>query len=315
MGENEADHRDKPGRVRSLDRGLHRLGVLAYFAIVAGIAISYALFALSRGTDVTVKPSAIPRAPLPPNRVELLVEPISIDAASGEGQVEVIPKLVGDLGVPFGNTSEATVPIRLTIDGAQPPTEEVSAGEVLAVSKPTVLLGNSASLTAFPFDSYTAHLYASAERTGSPRPIPIPVVLFPTPESVSGYDIAFSGVSAHGDSDSVPRPEMILDITRDDDVQAVTVLVGIISLVSAAVVLMLTTLVVLGKKANKIDGTIVMTAVIPFALILLREVIPDAPPVGVDYDIYVYYSSVIAAFLAFIVCVTEWLINRGSDRA
>jgi hypothetical protein len=313
MGEDEAPQRDAFRRVRLLDWVLHHLGVLAYFLILAVISVSYILFALSRGTDVALQPSAIPHAPLPPNRVDLLVEALAIDPASGQGEVEVIPKLVGDVGVPYGNTSRASVPIQLTIDGAAPPTEDISTGEVLPVTRSTILLGNSESITSFPFDSYNAHLFASAERTGAPSPTPIPVVIFPTPDGVSGYDIVFSGVSTGLPSTYGRNTEMRMDITRDDDVQAVTILVGSVSLASAAVLLILTTLVVLGRKANTIMGTVATTAIVPFALILFRDVIPDAPPVGVNYDIYVYYSSVVVAFLSFIVCVTHWLITRGSD--
>jgi hypothetical protein len=292
---------------------LHHLGVIAYFVLLAAILVSYVLFAFSRGNDVRILPSAMPHGPLPPNRVDLVVEPLAVNASSGEGEVEVLPRLVGDLGVPYGNTSQASVPIRLTIDGAAPPTEDVSADEVLAVTKPTILLGNSASITSFPFDSYNSRLFANAERTDGPSPTQIPVVFVPTPQGVSGYDIVFSGVSSSSPSASGQNAQLMMDITRDDDTQAVTVLVGVISLVSAAVVLLLTTLVVLGRKPNKIDGTVVMTAVIPFALILLRQVIPDAPPVGVDYDIYVYYSAVIVTFLSFIVCAWKWLTTRGSE--
>src|SRR5262249_43614333 len=144
-------------------------------------------------------------------------------------------------------------------------------------------------------------------------PTPIPVVFFPMPDGVSGYHLVFSGVSTRPASASGQNAELIMNVTRDDDVQAVTILIGIISLGSAAVVLIMATLVVLGRKPNKIDGTIVMAAIIPFALILLRDVIPDAPPVGVDFDVYVYYSSILVAFIAFIACATKWLTTRGSQ--
>ena len=313
MKQDEAAEQDESRGVRPVAWVLHHLGVLTYFAIVAAIFISYVVFAFSRASDVTIRPSAVPHGPLPPNRVELLVEPLTINAVSGEGEVEVVPRLVGDVGVPFGNTSEATVPIQLTIDGATPPTENVSAGEILSVTKPTILLGNSASIKSFPFDSYNARLLASAESTGGAGPTPIPVVFFPVRDGVAGYHLVFSGVATRPSAASGQNVELIMDITRDDDIQAVTMLVGIISLGSALVVLAMATLVVLGRKPNKIDGTIVMAAIIPFALILLRDVIPDAPPVGVDFDIYVYYSSVIVAFLSFIVCATKWLTTRGSS--
>jgi hypothetical protein len=286
---------------------LHHVGALIFFVVLAVIATSYTLFAFSRGNDVTVKPSAVPRAPLPPNRVELVVEPIELDPLSGTGEVEVIPKLVGDVGVPYGNTSQASVPMRLTIDGATPSTEDVPAGEVLAITRPTILLGNSASIDSFPFDSYNTHLFASAERTSGPSPTPIPVVFVPFPEGVSGYDAVFSGVSTGQGSGSGQNAQMVMDFTRDDDAIAVTIFVGIISVVSAAVVLFVAAAVALGRMDRKLGRTVVMATAATFSLIALRQVIPDAPHVGVDYDIFAYYSTVIAAFLSFIVCVIRWL--------
>jgi hypothetical protein len=72
-------------------------------------------------------------------------------------------------------------------------------------------------------------------------------------------------------------------------------------------------LVMLGRRPNTTSGTLVLFAVFPFALILLRQVVPNAPPVGVDYDVYVYYWTVIAAFLSFVGCAVKWLTTPGAE--
>jgi hypothetical protein len=100
---------------------------------------------------------------------------------------------------------------------------------------------------------------------------------------------------------------MVLDFTRDDDAIAVTIFVGLISVVSAAVVLFVAAAVALGRMDRKLGRTVVMATAATFSLIALRQVIPDAPHVGIDYDIFAYYSTVIAAFVSFIVCVIRWL--------
>jgi hypothetical protein len=290
-----------------------RRAAIIYLVVIVTIGLSYLLFGLSRGGDITIQPSAKPRPPLAASRIELFVTPSSIDAQLGQGTVQVVPRLFGAIGSPYGNTSRALVPIRLTIDGAEPPTQQIPAGDVLGVSQTTVLLENAGSLKAFPFDSYTSYLTASAERTDGATPRTIPVVIYPSEPGVPGFDITFTGAPPGQPAGRAQGSQVVMHVTRDDDVEAVTILVAGMMVLSALVVLGMSWLVMLGRRPNTTSGTLVLFAVFPFALILLRQVVPNAPPVGVDYDVYVYYWTVIAAFLSFVGCAVKWLTTPGSE--
>jgi hypothetical protein len=54
-------------------------------------------------------------------------------------------------------------------------------------------------------------------------------------------------------------------------------------------------------------------AALLFALPLLRNYMPNAPPIGAAIDVYVYLWVIVMAVLALVLIVLAWIRQRGAE--
>jgi len=295
-----------------MSRGL----AIGFFVVVVLFGVSYTAFALSRSSNIAAsKVQSIQRV-LPVSRVDLHINPVQIDALNGTMEIAVHPVLRGTIGTPIGSVSRATTSFTLFVDGAAVAEQKFVPGEYVEDFDAEVSLDTVHSVTSFPFDKYTGTIVATAATTATATAParPIPMFIRVEPPGVDGFTLTFS--SSRGAAERLAvgsgQAEVAVSIARDDNVRFVTVLVALVLVASALAVLAVGTVVVLGRRRVTVEMMAWM-AIFPFALIVLRDVVPGNPPSGVDFDIIAYYWTIALVFVVFITCVCRWLITRDEE--
>ncbi len=291
-----------------------RRWLTGFSAVVVVLASLYLVFAFARSSSVVVTQPGVEHPPS--SRIDLYVYSLNVDPENNNLHVELFPVPRGAVGSALGLTGRASETFQLFVDGAEPPERTIEAGSVIERSDATIGVSDVTPIVNFPFDSYGGLIEASAKlkepsATGSSN---IPVIVHPEPPGVAGYNMLFSsppGFSAPAALAS-GHWRTTLNVTRDDDVRLITILVGAILVCSALALLMVCTAIMSGRRKVSTD-MLAWMAIFPFALITIRGVIPGAPPVGVNFDVVAYYWPVSVAFLTLIATVVRWLATRGAE--
>jgi hypothetical protein len=306
------DSSDLPAEHSRLGRGL----AIGFLVVVVLLGVSYTTFALSRSSNIaTSKLQGLHRV-LPASRVELHINPVQIDVLNGTMEIAVHPVLRGTIGTPIGSVSRAATSFTLFIDGAPVAEQRITPGEFVEDFDTEVSLDEVRSVASFPFDEYSGTIVASAATTATVTAPskPIPIFIRIEPPGVDGFTVTFSSPSHTAETlaGGPGQEETAVSIRRDDNVRFVTALVALVLIASALAVLAVGTVVVLGRRRVTVEMMAWM-AIFPFALIVLRDVVPGNPPSGVDFDIIAYYWTIALVFVVFITCVCRWLITRDEE--
>jgi hypothetical protein len=306
------DAPDLPPEHPRLGRGL----AVGFFVVVALLGLSYVAFALTRSSNIAVSQDQKIQRVAPASGVELHINPIQIDVLNGTMEVAVHPELRGTIGTPIGSVSRATTSFTLFIDGATSPEQKFVPGEIVQDFDAVVSLDEVRSVTSFPFDQYSGTIVASADTTATAAAPskPIPLVIQVDPPGVDGFTLTFTSPRSTPETLAVGpgQEETTVSVARDDNVRFVTFLVALVLIASALAVLAVGSVVVLGRRRVTVEMMAWM-AIFPFALIVLRDVVPGNPPSGVAFDIIAYYWTIALVFFVFITCVCRWLITRDAD--
>jgi hypothetical protein len=156
-------------------------------------------------------------------------------------------------------------------------------------------------ISGYPVDHYTGRLSIGASKRGSETPQPVRVTAWPL---VSNWKIEISEASASpagvGLNIAVRRPTSL--IVMAFAFYAAMALIGLSGLT-------IDVLVFLGVRPLQPPMTGALAAMI-FSIPALRGIMPGAPPLGVDGDVFVLVWVELAVILGLTLFVTTWVSRR-----
>ncbi len=301
LGYNERDLHPEPRPITH--RGWMILGVVAVavLAVLGGIVYFYAAEGKSTingglqssdtpGLIVTIEPRSVVTS------TEQAVVHMSLDTASSG--------IIGDDGRMKANTRLLV----LTSLGAQ----EVKflAGDTIGqFDAPVGLDGEAAN---YPFDSHAGFVVVVADTymVGSDGTVVtvenVPVGLRGA-GSVNGWNTTMDIEPTVSES-----PMAVLTFDRAFSTQMFAILLLALSVVIALMSVVIGVLVMTNRR--RLEATMLSWgAALLFALPLLRNHLPNAPPVGSSIDIYVYLWVIVGAVAGLLMLVTSWARQQRAD--
>ena len=227
---------------------------------------------------------------------EVYIEPLSIDALNDAMQVRAYVSP----GISESKSDKTASDHDLTLLVSHDSTVEeikLPAGDHIASSSFEVDL-NEGSVTRYPFDSYVARLGVQLLDSKSSLRLPARVTTW---EGALGYNLRTT---------SRPGPE-------PDDIQLTTTITrngafalfalcaygAMVVLGGCAVVVGVLTFIDVRPPETSLIGSL---AAIAFALPVLRNALPGAPPLGVAADMWVFLWTELATVLALALVVFKW---------
>lgn len=230
------------------------------------------------------------------------VEPVGMEASTNRATIDLAftdqgSGLVDDQGRLLKSTRFAVA----SVDG----TQEVKfpAGEPLGRFETTI--GTDGEQAYYPLDRHegnfiiTADTYerASDGSLTSTGDIPLGIQ---AKGSVSGWDV----VQAYPEA-MTSGPIGSLVFKRAFSTKAFAIVLLLLTILLSAASLVIGILVFTNRRRAEV-GLMSWAAALIFALPLLRNYMPNAPPVGVSLDIYIYLWVIVAAVIAAILDVVAW---------
>lgn len=242
---------------------------------------------------------------------ELLVtvEPLEVDAVrntavlhfalapQGEGLVDGDQRLRQNVRVvvdSMGGTSEA----------------KFVAGDRLGQFQATVDIDGE--VANYPFDHHAGDVWLSADTytkgsDGGLVSTGTVTVAMQGTGGVNGWDTVLTvGPTIFGLATAV------LDFNRAFSTQVFALLILVLAVTLSAFALIIGILTV--TRRRHVEGPLLgWTASLLFALPLLRNYMPNSPPVGAAIDIFVYLWAIIAAALASLLVIVGWITQRRDE--
>lgn len=229
---------------------------------------------------------------------QVYLEPLSIDAPADAMRIRVYlaPVPSGGETVPMASSRDLT--LLITHDGT---VEELrlAAGEHQAAATFDVNL-NDGSVARYPLDSYVARVGVRLLGGRPAQKLPASVTVW---EGALGYDLHTASLAG-----ASPGDLQLTTTVRRSGAIALFALCAYGSMfglsASALAVAVLTWLNVCRAEATLIGAL----ASISFALPVLRNALPGAPPLGVDADMLVFLWTQLVAVASLILLVIKWAI-------
>jgi hypothetical protein len=237
------------------------------------------------------------------------LDPQAVDPGSGKATIHLVftPQgagLVDDKGRMVAN-ARVVVVSSLGVQEAK-----FMAGD--PVGQFDAVIGIDGEEANYPFDVHTGFLDISAET----------FVVDPDGSEVSGDEVAI-GVQGLGgvngwdttmdlDSGMSTTPFAVVTFHRAFSTQVFALL-----LLGLSVILALCSVVagvLVGSNRRRLEVTMLSwAAALLFALPLLRNYLPNAPPVGASIDIYVYLWVIVAAVTGLVMLVVAWIRQKRAE--
>lgn len=297
-----------PSDLRPVPRALSRKGWALLGVVVAVVIVAYALVAIfynaegglakTGGVGSTTKPGIV-----------VTLEPLSVDSFKNDATIHYSFDWEGE-GVVDSN-GRLLANTRITI-GSLNGIEDVKflAGEPLGQYVGQIgLAGEDAK---YPFDKHLGDLALAADTyvrasdgsLSSVASIPIGV---DARGGVNGWDTA---IDLPDGMDSAVL--VTVAFTRAFSTQAFALL--IVLLVIALGVMALTVGVLVFSNRRRSEATLLSwAAAMLFALPLLRNYLPNAPPVGAALDIYIYLWAIVMCVVGLVLIVISWMRQRAAE--
>jgi hypothetical protein len=200
--------------------------------------------------------------------------------------------------------------IRVTISGPDG-SQEIRISEGTAFGRAEVSLGISGELAEYPFDTYSAVYFVAADfydkETGginqSRESIPVTVT---TRSAVNGWDSAMN-------VEYTPAPAAVVsvELERAFSTKLFALLLVALSFVVAALALFISLLVFSNRRKIEV-ALLAWSGSLLFALPILRNYLPGAPPIGAAIDIYVFLWAIVMSFLAVFFIVAAWVSQTAA---
>jgi hypothetical protein len=290
---------------RPLSRSGWRATIIALVVLVAAIlAVSIAYenegdLNMTGGLEVPADPG-----------IAVSIQPLSLEAATNT----LTARLVFDaLGATYVDADSDTLlqNTRITVATTEGNQEfYYPQGSHLGAAQ--VILGADGSVSSYPFDSYDSDLYVRAEsvqrETGGGWKVngPIPVGTMGT-GGLSGWDVSMVMPTGMDDGAQV---EMHIVRAFSTKLFAIVLLVTMTAL--AVVALFIALLVSSGRRRMEV-ALLGWLGSLLFALPLLRNSLPNAPPIGASIDILLFLWVLLAAMAAMILSAVTWTRAKKAE--
>jgi hypothetical protein len=241
------------------------------------------------------------------NGIITVVEPVAIDAQRGQATIHFTFTAIGD-GILDGN-ERLTKNTRVLIQSASG-TDEVRflAGDVMAQKEITI--GVDGEQAQYPFDTHLGSFSVMIDTydKGADGSFTSTGEVYTTIATGGGADgWGVNGWDTTLDAQNTPAAALgTVTFTRAFSTQIFAVLLLILVVLLAVIGLVVGVLVQTRRRRAEI-GLMAYTASLLFALPLLRNYMPNAPPIGASIDIYVYLWVIVMAIAAVTLVVTSWI--------
>lgn len=246
-----------------------------------------------------------------------LIEPVSIDSLGGRALLSVTFTSHGSLTDDGGRLRQ---PVRVVVTTADSTTTSVlRAGAPPGFGTVTVPISLDGTAADYPFDVFEGQFIIGAyrEETGGSEdsaPTAIPVAT----EAAGGlYGWTTSIDLPAGATLASPQQWNVTGILSLSFERTFTtrlfalVLLALIGLVAGAS--LYTSVLVAAFRRPMEAIMLAWTASIVFALPVLRNALPGAPPIGAAIDVFLFFWALLAAMAALVLATVTWLRVRAAE--
>lgn len=290
---------------RPLSRSGWRKTIIAIVILVAAIlAISIAYE--NEGDLNTTGGLAVPSAP----GIEVTIQPLSLEAATNTLTARLVFDAIGTEYVD-GKTDTLLQNTRIAVASTEGNQEfYYPQGSHLGAAQ--VILGAVGSVSSYPFDTYDADLYVRAEsvqrETGGGWTVHghIPVGTVGA-GGLNGWDVSMDMPTTMEDGSQVG-----MHIVRAFSTQLFAIVLLITMTALAVVALFIALLVASGRRRIEV-ALLGWLGSLLFALPLLRNSLPNAPPIGASIDILLFLWVLLAAMAAMILSAITWTRAKKAE--
>lgn len=237
------------------------------------------------------------------------IEPLEVDAVRNTALLHFA---VGSQGTALVDSDERLLKnVRIVVDSMGGTSEaKFLAGDRLGQFQATI--GIDGEVANYPFDHHVGDAWVSAD-TYSKAPDGSLV-------STGSVSVALQGAGGVNGWDTVMTIDPTIsdtaiadfDFKRAFSTQAFAILILITAITLSVFALTIGILTI--TRRRHVEGPLLgWTAALLFALPLLRNYMPNSPPVGAAFDIYAYLWAIIAAALASVLVIIGWITQRRDE--
>ncbi|MFM7147303.1 MAG: DUF4436 family protein [Actinomycetales bacterium] len=280
--------------------------VFVGIAVVVLISLMMVIFTLYNREGGTTVEGALPEEPA---GIGVVVRPLDIDPGTNLARLQLTFSVLDPALVT--PTGELSVPIHITVQDWEGQQEiRYNAGSVVARNDVTVPIdGQEAN---YPFDQYTTFIFISAnamekQKNGSltaKQQLPVQIN---GEGRLYGWDTTMdlSGMSG------APAPDSI-SYTRAFSTQLFAIALLSMMLALAVVALVIGLLVATGRRPMEV-ALLGWLGSILFSLPLLRNSLPNAPPIGATIDVLLFFWVLLAVLVAAVLFAITWSRQRRAE--
>lgn len=290
---------------RPLSRSGWRATIIALVVLLA--AILTISIAYENEGDLNVSGGLVP--PSTPG-ITVSIQPLSLEAATNTLTARLV---FNSFGADYINEDSGTLAqnTRITVSTTEG-NQEFYYPEGSRPGAAQVVLGADGSVSSYPFDSYGADLYVQAEsvqrESGGGWSVkgPIPVGTYGT-GGLAGWDVSMRLPTSMEDG---AQAEITVVRAFSTKLFAIVLLITMTAL--AAVALFIALLVSSGRRRIEV-ALLGWLGSLLFALPLLRNSLPNAPPIGASIDILLFLWVLLAAMAAMILSAITWTRAKKAE--
>lgn len=236
----------------------------------------------------------------------VVVSPDGVDAVHQTATIHLAFRPNGATYV--DNEGHTTVDLRVTVESGAG-TTEVRYPAGVAIGQQEITLATDGEAASYPFDSYSGTLDITADTyekgtDGSLISTSIIPVGFTALGGVNGWDTSIDmtpGMASNGMAQ--------FGFSRAFSTQVFALLIVVLAIVLALFVLLVGVLVFNARRPAEV-ALLGWTGAVIFALPLLRNYMPNAPPFGAAIDIYAYLWAIVLTVAGAVLVILAWLAQR-----
>lgn len=242
--------------------------------------------------------------------IVITVEPLSMDPATNTLTARLVFSTRGSDFIDE-NSDTLLQNTRITVSTTEG-NQEISYTQGSHLGSAQVILGTDGSVSSYPFDTHEADLYVEAETTkresggGVTVLGDIPVGTLGA-GGIAGWDVAMDMPTGMEDGAQV---SMVLHRAFSTKLFAIVLLITMTAL--ALLALFIALLVASGRRRMEVALLSWLGALL-FALPLLRNSLPNSPPIGASIDILVFLWVLLAAMSAMLLAAITWTRAKKAE--
>jgi len=212
----------------------------------------------------------------------------------------------------FTTSERLSETIWVSVDGLAG-TREFRFAQGSKLSQAVIELGANGDESQYPFDSYTSDFAVSADvmarqSDGSFAVVGSVPVGIAGSGGIPGWDLTMSLPTAMGAESS--RGEIVLNRAFSTQIFALLLLTAVTVLSVIAMVLAF----FVATRRLEIEGVLLpWMASMLFALPILRNSMPNAPPIGIALDVYVFFWVLLISVVAASLIAIAWIRVRWAE--